>query len=320
LGDVAKLVTVTDKDVPRATLVDAASVARQLIPPTLQDAITLKSAPGFPDAERAAMQFVLSVLGGSPLINVVMNDRGRFVLASLALTLHYARLPEDPETGLTATRLRRWYLRTGLGSAARASAGIALMRWAGYLESIRDPHDSRRRILIPTPRFLDLHKARWRASLELVATMIPDVREALAHFDKPAFAPTFAVAQATQFLSGFRFIDHAPKLAPFVDRNAGFAILLQIAWSGEELQASTHGAFVPLSVQGFAKRFGVSRVQVHRVLRTAEETGFLKRRDRSIELLAPLRESFSSFFAAVFLFNAACARVATAAALADRTS
>jgi DNA-binding MarR family transcriptional regulator len=309
-----------DDGAPPVALVDAAWVAQQLVPPTGQDIAALKHAPGFPEARRAGMRFVLGVLGGNALANVVMSDRSRFVLAALALVLHHARFPGDPETGLTVTRLRRWYLETGLGSAARASAGIALLRWAGYLESIRDPNDNRRKILVPTQRFLDMHKSRWRANLEIVATIIPDIRGVLALVDRPAFAPTFAVAQATQYFSGFRFVEHAPELKPFMDRSAGFAILLQLASSGEELQAAAPNAVVPLSVYGLARRFGVSRAQVHRVLRAAEEAGLLKWRDRSIEVLPPLRDAFGSFFAAAFLFNAACARVAAAAARERGTS
>jgi hypothetical protein len=304
---------VIDDGAPQVALVDAAWVARQLVPPTGQEIAALKHAPGFPEARRAGMRFVLGVVSGNPLLNVVLSDRSRFVLAALALVLHHARFPGDPETGLTVTRLRRWFAETGLGSAARASAGVALMRWAGYLESTRDPDDNRRKILVPTQRFLDLHKSRWRANLDIVATIIPDVREALALADQPAFAPTFMVAQATQYFSGFRFVEHAPELKPFMDRSAGFSILLQLASSGEELQAAGPNAVVPLSVFGLARRFGVSRAQVHRVLRTAEDAGLLKWRDRSIEVLPPLREAFGSFFASAFLFNAACARVATAA-------
>src|SRR5690242_17648468 len=92
----------------------------------------LMALPGFADGARASAAAMTELYRGSSLLNAVVNDRGRFVIASMALYLHFLG-ERDPSVRLTAGRLKAAAVGQGVCSPGRAAAVIALMRWGGYL-------------------------------------------------------------------------------------------------------------------------------------------------------------------------------------------
>jgi DNA-binding GntR family transcriptional regulator len=70
---------------------------------------------------------------------------------------------------------------------------------------------------------------------------------------------------------------------------------------------------VPLSASALARRFGVSRAHVRRLLQDAESRGLLERLDGDrIRILPRLAQALSDFMAAYFLVTADCAQSALA--------
>ena len=108
-------------------------------------------------------------------------------------------------------------------------------------------------------------------------------------------------------------LGHAPDLLLFAERSAGMMILFSLLLAHE-----SEGSFPPtrpvsISITGLARRFGVSRAHVLRLLRDAEHAGFLRRvgagKD-SIELQPKLTQAALDMFATMFLYLANCARTA----------
>lgn len=283
---------------------------------SMDDAIAaLRRHPRFAEALERTAQMVMELYQGNRLVNVISNDRGRFILATLALSLHFSRNPDDPTSGLSATRLKEHCARLGVCSAGRAAAMIAMMRWAGYLEAAPPTADRRVRLLVPTENFLAMHRERWRRQLDVVRHLMPETEDAVARIDHPAFLPAYAVAQAEQFYGGFRFVDYAPEAAFFAERNAGLLILFSIVLAGAEDDDMPPTRPIAVSAAGLAKRFHVSRTHVITLLREAVDADLLERTgpDNQFRLLPCLREAIQNFMAAVYLFNAAAARSALAA-------
>jgi hypothetical protein len=275
----------------------------------LQDVEALRAAPGFQQAMLSAMQSNLALYAGDRRRNLLVNDRARLILGTLALHLYWAPLPGQSGAGLTTSRVREFATRTGLCSPNRAAAMIALMRWGGYLERDDRAADGRMRLLAPTEKLLALHRARWTRMLEAAGCALPIAAEASRRVEEPGFVPVFAVAQTRGFLGGFRFLANSPEVRPFMDRDCAALILFAV------LVAQEDGSAPPASVSGLARRFGVSRPHVAKLLRDAESAGLIAAREpAALNRLA--RNSLERFLATNFLFNEACAK-ATLSALDD---
>ena len=290
--------------------------------PTADAVAALRHHPRLAEAIRRSARLVIDLYRGNRLVNLISNDRGRFVLACLALYLHSGRRLGDPASGLTATRLKELCADQGVCSTGRAAAMIAMMRWAGYLEPAPPTADRRLRLLMPTARLVDMHRLRWRRQLEAASLVLPELEAALARFDHPAFLPAFAVAFGQQFLDGVRPFDHAPELKFFADRNAGVLVLMSMAVAGEADDELPPARPVVVSAAGLAKQFHVSRTHMITMLQAAVDADLLERPgpDNRFRMLPCLRDGIQNFMAAGYLYNAAAARLALNAVERDRAA
>ncbi|PWB65682.1 MAG: hypothetical protein C3F17_03410 [Bradyrhizobiaceae bacterium] len=270
----------------------------------------LSAHPRFPEAARRVAQCLLSLYRGNRLLNQLVNDRGRFLLAFLLLHFHYSRRPDDPQSGLTAGRVVETCVTHGICSRGRAKALLMLMRVAGYIAPAPDAADRRYRVLVPTERLIALHHDRWRCQFEAMALVLPEAATALTLLERPAFAPAFLRPLVAHFMAGNRVIDYSPELSGFIDRNAGFLILMSLLLAGDPEQPERPAA---ISISGLARRFGVSRAHVLKFLRDAAEEGLIAREGHGAEqirLLPRFLAAMHSFIASAFLFNALAAREA----------
>ena len=283
--------------------------------PTREEVAALRRHPRFGEAMTASMRVPLDLYHGNRILNLITNDRGRYILAIFALHLHYSRRPQDPGSGLTATRLQTMCAEQGVCSFGRAGALIRLLRWTGYLTDAPATQDRRVRLLMPTERLFEIHRERWRRQLRAVALVRPEAQEALAQFDHPAFHPAFTAGQVNEFLGGFRFYSYAPEIRSFAERNAGLFVLFSITMAGTADDTTPPTRAVPVSASALAKRFHVSRTHVIGILRDAVEAGLLERPGPGNEFrMAPrLREAVETMLATLHLFTAASARAALAA-------
>lgn len=187
-----------------------------------------------------------------------------------------------------------------------------VMRLFGYLEQA--PAGSDRR-LMATDRLIQSHHERWELILGATAQVLPDGAAALAVVRQDAFTRSFVREIYRNFVLGLRILDYAPDLALFADRNSGMMIMMSLLTAGEPDASFPPAKPVSVSISALSRRFGVSRVHVRKLLRDAEQQGFLSRapgaEDR-IMLHPQLTDGALNFFATVFLFIAQCARTAMA--------
>lgn len=269
----------------------------------------LKRRPGFVEAVRTSARETAEIYRAR-LLNAVLNDRGRFMISSFALYLHFLSR-RDPAVVLTAGRLRTLSVQQGVCSYGRAAAMIALMRWGGYLVPAPAPAGEGSERLIITGRLTAHMVERWRMQMTVMAELFPEARIALQRLDDARFIAAFALAQSAQFVAGFRFVDHVPELAVFFDRNGGLMILLTLVamGSGERRTAPEKAT---ISISALARRFGVSRPHVTGILRAAEAQGLLRRIDEDVRIEDVLNEAVEHFYALVYLLNLAAIRAALA--------
>ncbi|MGC2777811.1 MAG: hypothetical protein WA418_19465 [Bradyrhizobium sp.] len=282
----------------------------------LPDAVNrMRSHPGFAAAMRTSAASAVALYRGDRILNALLSDRARALIPHVALYLHFAE-ERDGGLGLTVGAMKEMCVRLELCSPGRCEAMLALMRAVGLLAAI--PHlGRRRRPLVPTDKLVRLHKDRWGAQFDAMSAVIPAAMAYRAALSDPAFIKTFVLELGRRFIAGLRMLESAPELEPFAERTAGMVILFSLALGGGVDHPFPPDGPVPLSINGLATRFSVSRKHVLTLLRDAEEKGLLARggtRNDVLTILRPGREAIERMLATMFLYMAECAEVALQAA------
>ena len=84
--------------------------------------------PRFAEAGRIVAAGLVALYQGERVVNLVMPDRIRYIISVFAMHLHFAGRPNDPNSGLTASRLARLCVERKICSEGRAEAMLAIMR------------------------------------------------------------------------------------------------------------------------------------------------------------------------------------------------
>ncbi|RLP81642.1 MarR family transcriptional regulator [Xanthobacter tagetidis] len=267
----------------------------------------LKASPGFGAALLASARGTVETYDNHPLLNRVLNDRGRMMFSFLAFYLD----AQPGGAGITAARMTALCQETGLCSHGRAKALLALMRWSGYLAPAEGKGDRRERPLAPTERMWASFRTRWRLHFAAMEPLGGVAARVLAVLDDPLFCRALVTAIGESFRHGFRVLDGAPRLIPFADRDGGIILLFALLVS-REVDAP------PPTVADLARRFHLSRTHVLQVLRDAMEAGLVVRasgRDgehQGYGLSAAGRAGVADFLAASFALLDCTARHAFA--------
>lgn len=286
--------------------------------PSPVTAKTLLANPLFERVAASSMQGSIDLHQGGGLSNWILNDRARAVFGYSLLYLHATRRPDDPRSGLTAARVKELSVETGLCSAGRAAAILALMRIAGYVAPAPSAEDRRVRRLAPTEKLLSVQRARLCRQFEALAIILPQARNIPPLFACPDFEHAFARAIGEQFVGGFRILSAAPDLTPFAERSAGMVVLFSLMLATESGGSFVMDQPVAISIAELSRRLRVSRTQILRLLREAEAHALLARAGASydtIVLRPKLKQDLLNMLAAMFaLLNDAAAQAMSAQA------
>ncbi len=280
------------------------------------DAIAaLSGQPHFAQAMRTTAAGLASMYHGRHLLNWLMDDRGRMLLGYLAIYLHATRDPRDPSSGLTPTRIKALCTEFDVCSPGRAGAMLSLMRFSGYLMPDIDIADRRQRRLIATDKLYALLRLRLKLHYTAMAPLFGDGPAMLAAVDDKIVDGALVGAMVKRYREGFRLVAAAPELGLFGERNGGMLILASLIAAGSDDDTVPPSRPLPISIAALARRFAVSRPHVLKLIREAEEQGFLERPgpDLRVVVLKPaLMEATRRFFATSYLFLADSMREAMA--------
>ena len=228
----------------------------------------LKVDPDFARAARALAVNMLAAGAADKALDGIFKDAGRYLVAMWAVCLHVSG-------GLTLPRLKEICARSGFLSPGRARALLIYLRYLGYVELFPSRHGGLTRYL-PTGRFLGAWRRQLRAALEAASIVEPAARLVLDRLNEPEVFDAFVRLQSRGLLDWARQDDgDMAFVRVFMHPNAG----TQIVWT--LLAAGGDDIFPPrdplrISLAGTARRFGVSRVHVRRILDDAEAAGILR--------------------------------------------
>lgn len=235
----------------------------------------LRRRPTFQPALRRYAMSMLRMYRGTPVLNKVVNEHGRFLISSLALQLHLHRDPTQPGAGLTLSRLRELCTQHGIASTGRVTAFLALMRLAGFLVPASDARDRRAKVLVPTERMMAHVRLFTAVQFKAIDTLYPASDHSQRLEREPGFLEDFHRAAGGYFLRGCRLPDAFPEMDLFIAADAGYMVLMALFLQLPTVEGRAVPGTVDMPHGASARRFGVSRSHMANLMRGAEQGGFL---------------------------------------------
>lgn len=258
--------------------------------------------PHLSDALRHSIGRALSLYDRDPVLHRNVNDFGRLVLGVLVLYL-------DATGGVTHRRLRELSGRGGLVSNGRATAILWQLRRIGYVAAESDEARGQNYRYAPTEQMRRAFNARIRTELEAVAYIEPLFGPILARFDEPDFNRAFwgdlgrrTIGAMTNPMQGeFPIVDYS-------QRNAGMRVLFAILPDTATAGVYPSPCVVSLSIAALAKRCGVSRTHVRRLLAALTAAGYYEPQGEGMGRITPqLCEHLRYYFTFMYIGIAAAA-------------
>lgn len=223
--------------------------------------------PAFDTAARELASAMLAVSAEHPALDKVFKDAGKYVAAMCATALH--------DEGLTLVGLKALCARFGLLSAGRVRALLLYMRYLGFvsMRSDRSAGDPVRYIV--SAPFLSLWRIHLKAALTAASILDPDAEAAANRLDDADFFSRFCRLHAEGLAEtmGYEPPDFA-ILKVFINRNAGAQISWTLLFQGKVEFPPTGPVY--LQRAALARRFGVSRVHIRRIIQDACDEDLLK--------------------------------------------
>lgn len=277
---------------------------------TSQALAAMRAHPSFAEAMRASAASLITLHRRNRVISWLLSDRPLALIGHALIYLHLDRRDDDPQSGLTPGRFRRFCTRNRLCSAGRASAILAFLRLTGHIETIAHPGDRRVTQLRPGEKLMEIARTRLERQFQAISLIRPDIAPAIAALGDPDFEAVLFRNLGTWFVSGSRLLDRAPGLHLFAERDAGMMILYSLMLAGEADDRPVPVKPVPISISALAKQFQVSRTHVLRLLRDAETAGLLTRggaKSETVTISPDLGEDLQNLQAGLFQLLATCA-------------
>jgi hypothetical protein len=271
--------------------------------------------PHFTEASRMVAAGLVALYQGERTVNLVMPDRVRYIIGVFAVYLHFAGRPNDPNSGLTASRLCKLCVERKICSEGRAESMLAIMREFGHLVPAPTEEDRRLRRLVPAEPLFAWHRKRCAHFFQAAAKVMPDDVDALAALGTPEFMPKFMRHLARSHVAGFHYVEHVPDVRLFYERSAGGPILMSITLSGASDDSFPLARAVSISLSGLARNFQVSRAHVRRLVQDAVDARLLPRASANadeLEISPRLADAIRRVTATYMIHYTHCARLARA--------
>jgi hypothetical protein len=221
---------------------------------------------------------------------------------------------------LTLAAIQAFCQAHKLASPGRAAGLMTQLRKMGYIALHPEQPAGRARRYMAAPLLLNAHRGSVGSSLAAFGIVEP---EAASFVERIAEDRIFAALISRMLLGLINLlrVQITTPVSHFVLRNGGLMVLYHLCLAGESGGVFPPVEPVPYSIAGMARAYGLSRSHILRMLREAEELGYIQRNaDSTIRFEAPLRDALAYYQASNFMGNAACAYSALQVAGAPRAA
>ena len=265
----------------------------------MTQAARLAALPAFPQAVRQYTVGLARFRESPRLANKLISYDTRWRVVGYLLYLAADRERFGASGGATYGRMIEICTQRQEVSPRVLKTMLALLKFTGFVETVRSDTDRRSKMYRPTARmdqFVDLWLSYAVAALD---TLEPDMQRTRMLREDPGFADRFLVSGGRDHLTGTPPADRMPEFIAFYGaRDGASAAVLSVTL------ADIDGTPVP-SRAAIAKKFGLSKTQIGNILDIGETQGFFTRDGGGAPAAtAHLRDSFGRWISIELAFYA----------------
>lgn len=223
-----------------------------------------------------------------------INDMGVFLLGLFALYLHYTK-------GLSHRQLRDFGGKASLVSAGRATAILWRLQHLKLIHPVDDYRSGAVRLYRPEPLMIEAYRSRMALECQALSMVEPvglrmgDLR-ALDLFRRLTVEQGRMVLAAAAQPNAF--------VAPIIDlsmKTAGMPLIYHLIDAAFAAGAGRPAGTIEVSVAAAARRFGVSRAHIARLITRMEGLGYIERSPAPNTLI--LTEAFAEAYETYYAFG-----------------
>jgi hypothetical protein len=270
----------------------------------------MRAHPRFAEGMRQSVAQSVAMFEDDPASRPAMKNPNAQMGAFFALYL-------AESGGLTLARIQQLCVDLGMMSPGRAVAMLARWRLLRYVELAAEQPDRRKRVYALTASMRWALMRQLHKDVAALAVIEPEAQAVADGFATPEIARKFVIRFGEWLIELMRRYDELRGAADiFPEHEAGLMILNALLLSGGPDDVFPPVGPVRYSIASLARRFGVSRPHVRKLLRDAERRGILRRGgEEGTCLLEPaLREDVMHFHTLSFISTAICAHAAISVA------
>lgn len=312
----SRLVQGAEKKLPRPN--DLSS--REPMPFLRRD--TILNHPLFPEIEKQIALHLIGIHLKTPRMSRLKASHRKWLLTQSLFSLALRRDPEDPMSGLTATRFIECAMRLEAASRNTATSYLAELVAYKFLRDIPDVPDKRVRVLEPTELALNGMRSWLAGHLACLDRLDGGAREITALADERIFLLAQPIA-ADMLVADPIWKDPPDTIGHFLWSDLGGMILhdliSRLATVERDVERLNAG---PVTLAELSDRYQVSATNLKRMFKKAESDGLLgwdlPRRRGSLWLSRRFTEDYFTWQSAKFAaieeaYHTALARLGTQA-------
>ena len=225
--------------------------------------------PMFIDALRQNIRGALAYSESDRAFHSTISDIGVYFLSVLALYL-------DATGGLSHRQLRAYCGNGRLTSAGRATAILWQLQRAGLITPMPRRNNGLMRLYRPAPDMVAAFRARFLIDFEACAMVEPEAAKIAEAFQEEEFFALLIVQMGEGLLAAADNKDGPTMvLSDFALKNHGMLMLYALAESAFERGALRIAGPFDTTAASLSQRFGVSRSHASRMIRDAEQAGYI---------------------------------------------
>ncbi len=229
--------------------------------------------PRFPEAEALIAGRLIGLQLKSPRLVRLKSSHRKWLLTHSLFALSSQRDPNDPLSGLTASRLIDMVIDIGAASRNTASSFLQEMLTYKFLREIPDVPDRRVRLLEPTEISINGMKTWFDGHMQGLDILDGGTRMALCESDPCLFRLAHRYA-AAQLVEDETWREPRPSVALFVLSDAGGMILHDIITRLPQADLDGSRRIIgPMALSDLADRYAVSVSNVKRMFSKVEAEG-----------------------------------------------
>lgn len=231
----------------------------------------IKSNPRFSEAIIEHYTINDTIYKKQPLFYKTMLQESRFnIILSMCCFIFGNQAESVSEIKELCSRYR-------IASPNSVIAIITLLKTTGRIITWRCSEDRRKTRIAPTEKGLNELKRYMSGAFLPVNILYPAFNININLLDNDVLRAHFFRRAADYLFRGITFKKVLPEVGLFIEKDGGRMIMLYLYMQAIK-NKTAHGALINYSASTLAKEFFVSRIHVNRIIRSAQEVGYLKDR------------------------------------------